>query len=73
MDDKVIYIGFEFILLFAFLVGAGTLLLYSPWPANLLSLFPLAMAALVGMVMIDIHLCDVPHPVAVSLVDPRRS
>ena len=38
MDDKVIYIGFEFILLFAFLVGAGALFLYLPWPANLLSI-----------------------------------
>ena len=58
MDDKVIYIGFEFILLFALLVGAGALFLYLPWPANLLSLFPLAVAALVGMVITAIHLCD---------------
>jgi hypothetical protein len=56
--DKAIYIGFEFILLFVFLVAAGALLLYPPWPANLLFLFPLAVAALVGMVITDIHLCD---------------
>jgi hypothetical protein len=58
MDDKAVYIGFEFILLFALLVAGGALLLYPPWPANLLSLFPLAGAALVGMVITDIHLCD---------------
>jgi hypothetical protein len=56
--DKAIYIGFEFILLFVFLVAAGALLLYPPWPANLLFLFPLAVAALVGMVITDIHLWD---------------
>jgi hypothetical protein len=56
--DKAIYIGFEFILLFVFLVAAGALLLYPPWPANLLFLLPLAVAALVGMVITDIHLWD---------------
>ena len=56
--DKAIYIGFEFLLLFVFLVAAGALLLYPPWPAKLLFLFPLAVAALVGMVITDIHLCD---------------
>ena len=52
MSDKAILIGFEFIITSAFLVAAGALLL-AEW--FLLSLIPLAVAVLVGAVIIDIH------------------
>ena len=53
MSDKAILIGFEFIITSAFLVAACALLL-AEW--FVLSLFPLAVAVLIGGVIIDSHL-----------------
>ena len=53
MGDKAILIGFEFIIISAFLAAAGALLL-AEW--FLLSLLPLAVVVLIGAVIIDIHL-----------------
>jgi hypothetical protein len=53
MRAKALLIGLEFIIFSAFLVAAGALFL-TGW--FLLALFPLAVAVLIGAVIIDIHL-----------------
>jgi membrane protein implicated in regulation of membrane protease activity len=53
MSDRAILIGFEFIIFSAFPVAAGALLL-AEW--FLPALFPLAVAVLIGAVIIDVHL-----------------
>jgi hypothetical protein len=53
MSDLAILIGFEFVIFSALMVTASALLLAQ---SPLLSLFPLAVAVLIGAVIIDAHI-----------------